>query len=110
MNYCTVLAQQCEPRTDNTPHKNKQRACHKNADPETGRTHKAKTIGHPYKLIGFGDIHGPKPYEFIGFGAIHGPKPYEFMGFGDTRKRQELNGPGPSQVRPVWVGNDGPPA
>ncbi len=21
-----------------------------------------------YKLIGFGDIHGPKPYKFIGFG------------------------------------------
>ena len=32
---------------------------------------------NPYKIIGFGGIHGPKPYEFIGFGDIHGPKPYE---------------------------------
>ncbi len=24
------------------------------------------------KLIGFGDIHGPKPYKLIGFGDSHG--------------------------------------
>ncbi len=37
------------------------------------------------KIIGFGDIHGPKPYKFIGIGDIHGPKPYNFIGFGDIR-------------------------
>ena len=30
-----------------------------------------RVCSESYKLIGFGDIHGPKPYKLIGFGDIH---------------------------------------
>ncbi len=61
--------------------------------PKRGTTHKSlgalvatlfrnMDVTKPYRLIGFGDIHGPKPYEFIRFADIRDPKPYEFIGFG----------------------------
>ncbi len=31
-------------------------------------------VTKPYKLIWFGDIHGPKPYKITGFGAQVGAK------------------------------------
>jgi hypothetical protein len=33
-------------------------------------------VTKPYKLIGFGDIHGPKPCEFMGL-DVHRPNTYD---------------------------------
>jgi hypothetical protein len=46
------------------------------------------------KIIGFGDIHGPKPYKFIRFGDIHGPKPYRFIRFEPTTQHPTQQGTG----------------
>ncbi len=41
-----------------------------------------RQTGKPYKLIWFGDIHGPKPHKSIWFCDMHPPKPSKFLGVG----------------------------